>query len=91
MAEDGRPGGGHPAGPDDPGKRPGIEGSRAGFPKMASRPTAQAWWAVPPERGMSFWTAWILPIAHSLSISVEGGWGVFELGYSLDRAPGRKA
>jgi len=27
---------------------------------------------------------------HPWAVSVEGGWGVFELGYFLDRAPGRK-
>jgi len=27
---------------------------------------------------------------HPWEISIEGGWGVLELGYSLDRAPGRK-
>jgi len=29
-------------------------------------------------------------LPHPWAISIEGGWGVFELGYSLDRAPGRK-
>ena len=29
-------------------------------------------------------------LPHPWAISVEGGWGVLELGYFLDRAPGRK-
>jgi prepilin-type N-terminal cleavage/methylation domain-containing protein len=30
------------------------------------------------------------PMPHPWAVSAEGGWGVIELGYSLDRAPGGK-